>query len=646
MTFKHAVALLLTLLLALFAGSALAEEPAETNEGFSVFVDGSVPGGVIEVDISRVSTLHITANQPIKSLRSSSSRASIAPDGTLTVKRTGSFRITVTSESGEKQVISFKAVKKALSVQVSGKAHTLSAGQKLTLKATLAPSGLTSKKVIWSSSNPSAALVDARGRVTAQSVSEVQTAVITATAADGSGVFGTFELTVTPVASSVKLCLDGEIVNGQTLYVDVNALSTLNLTAIIEPSGASQAVKWTSSSRSRAKVTDGRVSILKRGDVTITATAQDGSRISARVKIKIAAISKSVTVSGTDTLPAGKSAKLSAQVLPKGTTDKKVVWSSSDPSVLSVDSSGRIKAGSVLSATRVTITASARDGGAIGAWTVTVTPRALSVNVSRDGANIPNVVFIDTGSNASVSLSASVYPADAAQSVTWKSGNTRVVRVDNNGVLTPVRSGKTTVTATANDGTGVKRTFYVAVGSFSSMPYYIEVDKANQVVRVYERGDGSYTHLVRRMICSTGRSGTRFSDGLYALNGSRTKWCKAMNGTSYMQYATRISGHFMFHGVPTDIARADRVKANYYHQLGSKASDGCIRLLCADAKWIFDNVPSNTFVLVMTGVRSPAEYGAVSAPTLVQSGSFVWDPSDDNSANPYYDAAYTSLIEE
>lgn len=641
MSFKHTLALLLALVLALLTGGALAEE----GEGFTLYVDGAAPSGVIEVDISRVNTLHITASQPIRSMRSSSSsRASIAPDGTLTVNKTGSFRVTVTAESGEKQVISFKAVKKALSIQITGKTHTLSAGQRLTLKASLAPAGVSNKKVTWSSSNPAAAIVDARGRVTAQSVSEVQTAIITAAAQDGSGTVGTFELTVTPVAASIKLCLDGEVINGQTLSVDVNALSTLNLTAIVEPSGASQAVKWTSSSRGRATVTDGHVSIRKRGSVTITATAQDGSRVSARVKLDIASISKSVTISGTDTLPAGKSAKLSAQVLPKGTTNKKVIWSSSNPSALSVDSSGRIKAGSVLSATRVTITAAARDGGAIGTWDVTVTPRALSVSVTRNGADIPNVVFIDTSSMTPVTLGASVYPADAAQSVTWKSGNTRVVRVDNNGVLTPVRSGKTTVTATANDGTGVKRTFYVAVGSFSSMPYYIEVDKANQVVRVYERGDGTYTHLVRRMICSTGRSGTRFSDGLYAMNGSRTKWCKAMNGTSYMQYATRISGHFMFHGVPTDIARADRVKADYYRKLGSKASDGCIRLLCADAKWIFDNMPSNTFVLVMTGARTPTEYDAVSAPALVQSGSYVWDPTDDSPANPYYDDTYTSLI--
>ena len=257
----------------------------------------------------------------------------------------------------------------------------------------------------------------------------------------------------------------------------------------------------------------------------------------------------------------------------------------------------------------------------------------------------PNVVFIDSGTMTPVKLGASVYPADAAQNVTWKSGNNRVVRVDNNGVLTPVKKGKTVVTVSANDGTGVKRTFYVAVGDFSKLPYYIEVDKANQVVRVYERGDGTYTHLIRRMVCSTGRIDSKLPDKLYEMSGARLKWCRAADGHLYMQYATRIYSSYMFHGVPTDGVGGSRVKADYYRKLGERASGGCIRMLCADAKWIFDNVPNGSFVLVMKGARNPAEYGSVTVPAANQTGSLIWDPTDDNPANPYYNADYTSEVE-
>ena len=638
---KGLLAAILAALIILLGAWALADE-----DTLVVTVNGQAPAGVIEVDISRVSTLKLEANMPVKSYRrSSSSRCDIAPDGTLTVKKTGGFTITVTAENGQKAAVKFKAVKKATAVTVTGKSHELAAGKKLSLKANVQPSGVNNRKVTWTSSDPSAATVDARGRVTAQKVSERKSVTITATAQDGSGVVGSYDLTVTPVASGVKLYLDGEIVNGKTLYVDVNAVNALRLTAEVEPAGASQSVKWTSSSRGRATVTGGNVAIKKRGNVTITAVAEDGSRVSARVILKIAAISKTVTVSGADTLPAGKTAKLSAQVLPRDTTDKKVIWSSSNPSVLSVDSSGRIRAGSVTTATNVTITATARDGGAAGTRTVTVTPRAMAVNVTRNGAAIPNVVFIDSGTMTPVKLGASVYPADAAQNVTWKSGNNRVVRVDNNGVLTPVKKGKTVVTVSANDGTGVKRTFYVAVGDFSQLPYYIEVDKTNQVVRVYERGDGTYTHLIRRMVCSTGRIDSKLPDKLYEMSGARLKWCRAADGHLYMQYATRIYSSYMFHGVPTDGVGGSRVKADYYRKLGERASGGCIRMLCADAKWIFDNVPNGSFVLVMKGARNPAEYGSVTIPAANQTGSLIWDPTDDNPANPYYNADYTSEVE-
>lgn len=638
---KGLLAAILAALIILLGAWALADE-----DTLVVTVNGQAPAGVIEVDISRVSTLKLEANMPVKSYRrSSSSRCDIAPDGTLTVKKTGGFTITVTAENGQKTAVKFKAVKKATAVTVTGKSHELAAGKKLSLKASVQPSGVSNRKVIWTSSDPSAAKVDARGCVTAQKVSERKSVVITATAQDGSGVVGSYDLTITPVASGVKLYLDGEIVNGKTLYVDVNAVNALRLTAEVEPAGASQSVKWTSSSRGRATVTGGNVAIKKRGNVTITAVAEDGSRVSARVVLKIAAISKTVNVGGVSTLPAGKTARLTAQVLPRDTTDKKVTWSSSNPAVLSVDSRGRIRAGQVTSATTVTITATARDGGAVGKRTIIVTPRAMAVNVTRNGAAIPNVVFIDSGTMTPVKLGASVYPADAAQNVTWKSGNTRVVRVDNNGVLTPVKKGKTIVTASANDGTGVKRTFYVAVGDFSQLPYYIEVDKTNQVVRVYERGDGTYTHLIRRMVCSTGRIDSKLPDKLYEMSGARLKWCRAADGHLYMQYATRIYSSYMFHGVPTDGVGGSRVKADYYRKLGERASGGCIRMLCADAKWIFDNVPNGSFVLVMKGARNPAEYGSVTVPAANQTGSLIWDPTDDNPANPYYNADYTSEVE-
>ena len=69
-----------------------------------------------------------------------------------------------------------------------------------------------------------------------------------------------------------------------------------------------------------------------------------------------------------------------------------------------------------------------------------------------------------------------------------------------------------------------------------------------------------------------------------------------------------------------------------YSKLGSRASHGCIRMCCADAKWIYDNVPVGTSVVV-TSEAGP--YGP--SPVKTKSGSKYkgWDPTDPNPDNPY-----------
>ena len=36
--------------------------------------------------------------------------------------------------------------------------------------------------------------------------------------------------------------------------------------------------------------------------------------------------------------------------------------------------------------------------------------------------------------------------------------------------------------------------------------------------------------------------------------------------------------------------------------------------------------------------------GTVYAPASRQTGAFIWDPTDDNPNNPYYDSTYSSLV--
>ena len=69
--------------------------------------------------------------------------------------------------------------------------------------------------------------------------------------------------------------------------------------------------------------------------------------------------------------------------------------------------------------------------------------------------------------------------------VDWTSSNTNVAKVDKNGKVTGVKEGTATITATAQDGSGVKATYTVRVDNpatyMKASVYYVRDDKGNLV---------------------------------------------------------------------------------------------------------------------------------------------------------------------
>lgn len=567
-------------------------------------------------------------------------------DGLVTGLKNGSVTLTATSAADRRVKTSCRLSLSTLVNQIDLTAPSeLTAGASAKASARALPESASNRKVRWTSSDPSALTVNAYGGLRAHSVSERRQVTLTATAADGSGTVGSRVVTVCPAPQSVELLLDGQAVNGQTFALDLAGEGRLLLLARVLPEQAAQTITWTSSNKNVASVSDGLVIGRRRGTVTLTAVSAD-KKVRATCRVTVSTLAKSVQISGPDGVSSGRSIRLSASVQPAGAAVKKVVWSCDNANALRVNASGTATGLDVPAITTVTVRAAAADGsGVYGTHRVTVYPRPQAVQLSMNGSSLPNILFLDTAAAGTArTVSASIYPADAAQGVTWSTSNARVARVDSSGVVTCVGAGSAVITVRSAADRKVSREFRVVCDSFNEMPYYLEVDKANQVVRVYERGDGSYTKLIRRMICSSGAAGTHFENGMYRMHGARYHWCSAGHDSIYMQYATRIRGSYMFHGVPTIGAAGNRVKNSWYQKLGHRDSGGCIRLLAADAKWIYENVPSGAVVLVLQGVRAESEYGAVSAPASRQTGAFIWDPTDDNPDNPYYDSTYSSLV--
>ena len=130
-------------------------------------------------------------------------------------------------------------------------------------------------------------------------------------------------------------------------------------------------------------------------------------------------------------------------------------------------------------------------------------------------------------------------------------------------------------------------------------PYVLKVSTADQRVYAYAPDrNGDYTELVRTMKCSTGRNSSptptgTFQDG----TGPGARWHYFTKFSCWAQYAFYIQGDIMFHSVLYN-SKGGKVTQSSVNHLGSKASHGCVRLSVEDAKWIWDNCPQNTKVIV------------------------------------------------
>ena len=161
--------------------------------------------------------------------------------------------------------------------------RSIAAGRRVQLKAAVAPSNATNKGVTWTSSNKKVATVNANGVVTFNKKAGGKKVVITATAKDGSKKYA--KITLTCMKGSVKrIKLSG------TTTVKAGKTTKVKATVTTQNGKANKSVVWTSSNTKLATVDRyGKVKTVKgkKGTVTITAKAIDGSGKKSTIKIRI-----------------------------------------------------------------------------------------------------------------------------------------------------------------------------------------------------------------------------------------------------------------------------------------------------------------------------------------------------------------------
>ena len=303
----------------------------------------------------------------------------------------------------------------------------------VTLKATVSPETLADKSVTWESSDESIATVSGDGVVTG-----AKSGVVT--------------ITCTSVATGAKATCTvtvGTITLNKS-EVAVNKGKTVTLTPTVYPTTlADQSVTWKSSKTTVATVSStGEVTGVKAGTATITCTSNaTGLSTTCKVTVGYVKLDKSKVI-----VKKNNTVTLTPTVYPSSLEDRSVKWKSSDKTIATVSSTGKVKG---VKSGIVTITCTSVATGLSTTCQVTVG----TITLDKKEAIVKK--------KNTLTLTPTVYPTTLEdKSVKWKSSDKSVATVSSDGVVTGVKSGVVTITCTSN-ATGLSATCQVTVGTIT-----------------------------------------------------------------------------------------------------------------------------------------------------------------------------------
>jgi uncharacterized protein YjdB len=407
----------------------------------------TAPNGAKEISIGATLQLKVTvtpeglSDTETEWKSSDTSVATVSADGLVTAKSKGTVTITVTVKNGsETKTATYEitVLKPVTKFTVNPATLELFVGDEIEIgkafSVTVEPVDADYGGFKYSTSTPGIISVS-EGKIEGVKAGSV-TLYITPHSANPNNLKAEVKITVKAKVEGIT------IQGGSTQTVQVK--KTLQLKASITPSNASQEVTWSSSKPAVATVdVNGLVTGVTAGTTVITATSKENPSIKATCTVRVESVNIPVSSVELDrsslSLTKGSEYTLNATVKPDDATDKTVSWRSSNTSVATVDSNGKIKA---IAGGSSTITATA--GGVSAKCSVTVSVPVTSVSLNKTSLNL---MVGDTET-----LSATIYPSDATnKNVTWKSSNTSVATVQS-GKVSAVGVGTAQITATTNNG--------------------------------------------------------------------------------------------------------------------------------------------------------------------------------------------------
>lgn len=310
-------------------------------------------------------------------------------------------------------------------------------GDRMVLKATMIQSSLANSQIVWQSSDENIALVDNKGNVTAIGNGK---AIIYAKSAENNQLSAQCNVTINTPVIGIKL--SNSSVNLSTL----ENYNTVQLSAIITPDNAmDKTVTWISDNPNIAIVDkNGLVTAVSKGKANIVVKTSNET-VSAQCAITVTPVETIILKQSTLTLVVGKVTTLNAQVMPLNAFIKEISWKSSDEAIVTVDSTGKLKA---LKNGQATVTVTTKDGGHTASCKVVVVKTVLtSIKLDKPA------ITLNTTTKNNYKLISIITPSNADYAdVTFTSSDLAVATVSEDGIVTAVKAGTAKIIAKTLNG--------------------------------------------------------------------------------------------------------------------------------------------------------------------------------------------------
>lgn len=363
----------------------------------------------------------------------------------------------------------------AASLSLDKETLNLVIGNSDTVKATpkdSASADLSTACLVVSVDKPAIAAIESfsAGTLTIKGLSVGQAVVTIRTR--GSNVSKTVIVNVTKPNTPVSAL----VLDKTSLNLPVNG--TYSLAATVGPDDATdKTLTWKSTSPNDVSVdSTGTVKVLRNFDtaVTITATTVSVPAITASCSVTVNTVAvDGISLSDTSiTLYKGSWKTISAVVTPSGAADPAVTWTSSAPSVATVDSTGKITAVGVPTDKEygeATITAQTSNSSVKATITVKVLPAVLITSLTLNKSDLA----LNVGDEETLTVTGT--PSTATnKTINWSSSNKDVASVSSSGKIIAASKGTAVIKAEATDGSGKYASCVVTVNNIQVLNVYLD----------------------------------------------------------------------------------------------------------------------------------------------------------------------------